>query len=158
MTRVLVVQRDRDVAQQYAAWLERQGFQVVICGGPWPPTYYCPLLATGACSLCASADVFVYDPWLYVRPDGSGSADLIRELRRTYPDQPVILTWGHDGMPGEVARQQMDPWVRPAPSDPPGLVRAVREVLAELRRSRRDRRPHRKSGSPPIRSLRPAAG
>lgn len=135
MTRVLVVQRDHDLAEQYAAWLRQAGFDVILCGGPWPPTYYCPLMATGACSLCAEADIFVYDPWLYVQRDKVSAVELIRELRRAYPHQPVLLTWGQEGMPAEVAPLLTDPWIREAPNEPPALVEAVKAMLTERQRS-----------------------
>lgn len=137
---VLVVQRDGALAATYAAWLRRAGFLVTLCGRPPWPDKPCPLLTTGRCALCETADVFVYDPWLYVRPDSSGSAELIRALRRTYPDHPVLLTWGSEGMPAEVRAQETD-LVREAPAEPAALVDAVREALAVRRRLGRRRRP-----------------
>lgn len=134
--RVLVVQRDAALAETYAAWLRQAGFQVTLCGRfPWPDKP-CPLLATGRCALCETADLIVYDPWLYVRADGTGSADLIKALRRAYPDRPVLLTWGSVGVPAAV-RALEGGAVREAPPEPPALVDAVREALAERRRHRR---------------------
>ncbi len=94
MPRALVVHHDIDLADQEADSLRRYGYEVVQCSGPSANT--CPVLNGETCPLAEEADVLVYDAW--ASGDMDGAAELIDGLRRTHPDQPIVLTYPGIGL------------------------------------------------------------
>lgn len=143
--RVLIVQRDPAYADLLAQRFQQAGFSVIRCAGPHPPDYYCylfdsepppavrahrPRLAQGSygCPLVEAAEVLIYDPWLYTRPGSPDARDLIRALRRCYPDQPLVLAWAEEGMPAFEPDLRFDPGVYIGPSDPEKLVQFVSKL------------------------------
>lgn len=88
MTRVVVVNRDSAVAELEAGMLRAAGYEVEVCAGPTGDP--CPVLRTLPCPLVDRADVLVYDA--YAAGDASAGRQLIRDVRETYADLPVVLT------------------------------------------------------------------
>jgi DNA-binding NtrC family response regulator len=88
MTRVLVVQRDPEVAERMAASLRGAGYETELCGGPEREP--CPVIGDMPCPLVDRADVLIYDAW--VAGDAVGGQQLVSELREVYVDLPVVLT------------------------------------------------------------------
>ncbi len=88
MTRVLVVNHDRDLADEEVEALRRRGYEVKLCLGPIGAM--CPVLSHMGCELAEWADVMVYDAWATGEPDGA--AALIAGLRDLHPDVPIVLS------------------------------------------------------------------
>ena len=89
MTRVLVVHHDHDVADAEVEELRRAGYEVQQCAGPIGGDP-CPLFSGDPCWQIEETDVLVYDVWAA----GDNGRELIEDLRRQYPDKPVVLTSG----------------------------------------------------------------
>jgi len=88
MTKVLVVHRDPDMADQEADWLRRDGFTVIQCSGP---TYGpCPVMSGQDCPAVDEADVLVYDVW--ASGDSEYEKALIERIRDAHPGTPMVLT------------------------------------------------------------------
>lgn len=60
-TTVLLVEPDADDRDRYGAWLEAEGYEIVLCPGPRSPRYRCIGDSTGSCALATGADVVVLD-------------------------------------------------------------------------------------------------
>ncbi|HEU4672887.1 MAG TPA: hypothetical protein VFS32_08315 [Candidatus Limnocylindrales bacterium] len=88
MTRVLIVQRDRSLADRMASDLRRAGYEIEQCGGPREER--CPVVDSLPCALVDRADVLVYDAW--IAGDADGGHRLVSHLRDVYADLPVVLT------------------------------------------------------------------
>jgi len=88
MTRVVVVNPEREVAEVYAAMLRACGYEVDVCPGPTVDP--CPVLHALPCPLVDRADVLIYDAW--AGGDDDGGRQLITDVREMYCDLPVILT------------------------------------------------------------------
>ena len=58
---VLVVEADAAERERYGSWLERSGFDVLVCPGPSEPDYTCVGSREGVCPLVEEADVVVLD-------------------------------------------------------------------------------------------------
>jgi len=107
MATVVVVHADPETRDLYAAWLREEGYDVVTCGGPEPPDYFCPVLKFCGCIECEQSDMMLYDPRLASQRDHPASERIIYRLREWYPDKPVLI----------VSRDSLSP----------GLVRLVAE-------------------------------
>jgi hypothetical protein len=88
MVRAVVVNRDREIAEQHADALRAVGYEVELCGGPQQDP--CPVLGGLPCPLADRADVLVYDAW--VVGGGAAARSLVAEVRETYPDLPIVMT------------------------------------------------------------------
>ena len=88
MVRVLVVDHDVDLADLKVDSLRRAGFEVDQCGGPTHALVACPVLGGLPCWQVEWADVLVYDVWAA----GDSGQELTQDLRRQYPDKPIVLT------------------------------------------------------------------
>jgi hypothetical protein len=64
MRTVLIAHRDPAIADSFEADLQREGYHINTCPGPFPPTLRCIQCDTGYCPLTDAADVFIYDPTL----------------------------------------------------------------------------------------------
>jgi hypothetical protein len=58
---VLVVEASSEERGRYGAWLEREGFPVLVCPGPTEPDYLCIGARGGTCPLASGATVVVLD-------------------------------------------------------------------------------------------------
>jgi hypothetical protein len=127
MTRALVVHHDIDLADQEVESLRRLGYEVGQCSGPTANT--CPILNGGTCDLAANADVLVYDA--FASGDTGGSGDLIRGLRETHPQVPIVITTPGIGYTWEPAA---DPGVVELQGQPTGarLHEAIQRAIADL--------------------------
>ncbi len=83
---VLVVEDDPNERERMAAWLEREGLEVMTCPGPMYPEYGCVGARAGRCPLADAADVVVLDLWL--GSDAAIQGVSGRRLLRHY------LAWG----------------------------------------------------------------
>lgn len=88
MTRVLVVNRDIDLADLEVDSLRRRGYDVTECRGPIGAS--CPILSGRPCQLAEWADVMVYDAWATGEP--GGARELIEGLREHHPGVPLVLS------------------------------------------------------------------
>ena len=88
MTRVLVVHHDIDLADQEVDSLRRLGYEPFECSGPSGSP--CPVMRGDDCPDVADADVLLYDVWSTT--ESGGGQILVENLRRMYPDTPIVLT------------------------------------------------------------------
>jgi DNA-binding NtrC family response regulator len=128
MTRILVVHRERDVADDQAESLRRAGYVVQECAGPTCGP--CPIMKGLPCAAVHDADVLVYDAWSTGESDGGRI--LVEQLRERHPEIPIVLT---------AAGAELD-WVETSgvhavvplvgiPTGPP-LLAAVEQALASV--------------------------
>lgn len=130
MTRVLVVHHDVDIADIEADGLRRMGYEVDQCAGP-AGGGECPVMRGLPCWQVDLADVLVYDVWAA----GDDGAELLEDIRRLYPDIPVVMTSG--GLMLNWEQTHGEHSVTPANGPPnPSLLAAA--VEAALRSRQRD--------------------
>jgi hypothetical protein len=60
----LIVDHDRRAGDRMGRWLEREGYEVLLCPGPSPPSMTCIGGKGGPCPLVDGANVLVLDLWL----------------------------------------------------------------------------------------------
>jgi hypothetical protein len=130
MSLIVLEQREREQAEQYALWLRRLGLQVTRCGGDTGADCACGPARSAACHLWETAAAVVFDPWLDNWRGQANSAELVALLRTVHPETPVILAG-----PGPI----VPTWVeRLARSDPrtlavfPATEQALGDALARL--------------------------
>jgi ribosome-associated translation inhibitor RaiA len=86
--RVLVENPDFGIGYSAQQVLMDEGYDVAVCEGPdRAQARHCALVATGECDLAANADVVVHSLDL----DRSDHAEVLRELRRRFPDTPIVV-------------------------------------------------------------------
>lgn len=124
---VLVVEADPLERGRFGAWLERAGFDVLVCPGPTEPDYTCVGARGGACPLAQEADIVVLDMSLESEAVVIGTA--AEELLGLYliAGHQVVVLGSHQGeeIRGRLVRLRRHPeWDE--------LVGAVRS-LAEAR-------------------------
>ena len=128
VTSVLVVEADADERRRFGEWLERAGYQVLLCPGPSEPDYTCVGSRTGACPLADSADLVVLDMSLESEAVVMGTA--AEELLGLYlmAGHDVVVLGSHPGgeIPGQMLRLARHP-----PREE--LLAAVRELAGEAR-------------------------
>ncbi len=98
MATVVVVHGDTEARDLYTSWLRDEGYDVVTCGGPEPPEYFCPVLKYCGCIDCEQADAMLYDPRLVSQCDHPASERIIYRLREWYPSKPIVIV-GNDDLP-----------------------------------------------------------
>jgi CheY-like chemotaxis protein len=94
---VLLVEADPALRYRMGGWLERSGFEVLVCPGPSAPTYECLASCARPCALVKAADVVVLDLWL--ESDSVMIGTTATELLAHYlaNDKPVVvIDPGHD--------------------------------------------------------------
>jgi hypothetical protein len=123
MTRVLIVNRDRSVADRIATELRASGYQTEQCGGPQQEP--CPVVGELPCPLVDRADVLVYDA--HVAGDADGSHRLVSHLRDVYADLPLVLT-GTDSTLRWVERGGPERVFPLGPDPEPAELRATIEI------------------------------
>jgi CheY-like chemotaxis protein len=79
---VLIVAAEPGDRERYGAWLEEDGFEVLICSGPNAPSYTCIGGRSGTCVLARSADLVVLDSALPGEDLGEGTS--VSELVTLY--------------------------------------------------------------------------
>jgi hypothetical protein len=108
---VLLVEADADERDRFGAWLEAEGFDLLVCTGPTEPDYTCIGARTGACPLSAEASVVILDMSLDSEAVVIGTA--AEELLGTYlmSGHPVIVLGSHDGeeIAGQLVRLRRHP-------------------------------------------------
>jgi DNA-binding NtrC family response regulator len=124
MTRVLVVHHDVDAADLEVEALRHAGYEVQQCGGPTHALTACPVMHGAPCWQVDWADVVLYDAWAA----GDGSATLTEDIRRVYPQKPVILTSSGMGLTWET---DADEWTM-AIDGPPTRERLAAAVEAAM--------------------------
>ena len=108
MTRVLVVHHDIDLGDQEVDSLRRLGYEPFECSGPSGSP--CPVMRGDDCPDVADADVLLYDVWSTT--ESGGGQVLVENLRKMYPDTPIVLT--APGMELEMGGNRSAPQGRPA--------------------------------------------
>jgi CheY-like chemotaxis protein len=125
---VLVVEADADERRRVGAWLEREGYQVLVCPGPSEPDYTCVGSRVGACPLADSADLVVLDMSLESEAVVMGTA--AEELLGLYlmAGHDVVVLGSHPGgaIPGQMIRLPRHPRRQ-------DLLAAVRALVGEAR-------------------------
>jgi len=101
---VLVVEADPGERERFGAWLERSGFDVVICPGPTEPDYTCVGARDGVCPLVDEADVVVLD--MSTASEGVVMGTAAEELLALYllTGSRVVVLGSH---PGEDVQGQL---------------------------------------------------
>jgi len=85
---VLVENPDVGVGFVLERFLEREGCEVAVCGGPdGLRRHRCPLVFDEDCALAAGADVIVHG----LNPDRPEHAEVLRALRSKHPTTPVVV-------------------------------------------------------------------
>jgi len=121
---VLVVEADPHERGRFGAWLERAGFDVLVCPGPTEPDYTCVGARGGACPLAREADIVVLDMSLESEAVVIGTA--AEELLGLYlfSGHQVVVLGSHQGeeIDGRLVRLRRHPeWGE--------LVGAVRSLV-----------------------------
>jgi CheY-like chemotaxis protein len=94
---VLLVEADPELRDRIGEWLERSGFEVLLCPGPSAPSYTCVASTGRPCVLLKAADLVLLDLWL--ESDSVMSGTTASELLANYvsSDRPVVvIDPGHD--------------------------------------------------------------
>jgi hypothetical protein len=122
---VLLVEADADERDRFGAWLEDEGFDLLVCGGPTEPDYTCIGARTDACPLAAEATVVILDMSLDSEAVVMGTA--AEELLGMYlmSGHPVIVLGSHGGE--EIAGQLVRLRRHPRREE---LIEAVRSLAA----------------------------
>ena len=122
---ILVVEADGVERRRFSSWLEREGFDVLVCPGPTEPDYTCVGARAGVCPLVAEASVVVLDMSLESEAVVMGTA--AEELLGMYlmTGRSVVVLGSHPGgeVPGQLRRLHRHP-------EREELVRAVRDLGA----------------------------
>ncbi|HZD17894.1 MAG TPA: hypothetical protein VE669_07115 [Actinomycetota bacterium] len=126
---VLVVEADDVERRRFSSWIERAGFDVLVCPGPTEPDYTCVGARGKTCPLVAESSVVVLDMSLESEAVVMGTA--AEELLGMYlmTGRGVVVLGSHPGgeVPGQLRRLHRHP-------ERADLVDAVRE-LADVRRA-----------------------
>jgi hypothetical protein len=134
MARVLVVASDPDVGARVEAVAERDGHEVVWCGGPRRPRYVCAGGQGRHCALTDGVALVVVDGWLEsdIARCGTPSWHLIGYYRGL--GIPVLALVGPDGLPGPLADYGTQ--AIPRDADPQLVRQALRDAIdqAPIRR------------------------
>ncbi|HUV09546.1 MAG TPA: hypothetical protein VMX12_01115 [Acidimicrobiia bacterium] len=86
--RVLVENPDVGVGFALERFLEAEGCEVAVCGGPDRlRRHRCPLVFDEDCALAAGADVIVHG----LNPDRPEHAEVLRALRAKHPSTPLVV-------------------------------------------------------------------
>lgn len=131
MKTVVVVQRLTDVADDFAGWLSKAGYQVRVCSGPFPPRYRCWASTRADCPLWEQADLMIYDPWLNTGPATHGSGALLELERKRHPQMPILIWGSGAAIPRDVAALERPGAVEILPLEitPAELVTAVEHLI-----------------------------
>jgi hypothetical protein len=92
MRTVLIAHRDPAIAVSLEADLERAGYHINTCPGPFPPNLRCIQCDTGYCPLTDAADLLIYDPTLLALDAGGAYQNLAVESALAHPDLPMLVT------------------------------------------------------------------
>ena len=108
---VLVVEADAAERERFGSWLERSGFDVLVCPGPTEPDYTCVGARDGVCPLVEEADVVVLDMSTESEAVVMGTA--AEELLALYllTGSRVVVLGSHPGeeVQGQLIRLQRHP-------------------------------------------------
>ncbi len=108
---VLVVEADPDERGRFGGWLERAGFQVLVCPGPTEPDYTCVGSRGRTCPLAAETDVIVLD--MNLQSEGVVVGTPAEELLGLYlmSGRRVVVLGSHPGdeVPGQLRRLRRHP-------------------------------------------------
>jgi len=106
-----VVEADAAERERYGSWLERSGFDVLVCPGPTEPDYTCVGARDGMCPLVDEADVVVLDMSTESEAVVMGTAS--EELLALYllTGSRVVVLGSHPGeeIPGQLIRLRRHP-------------------------------------------------
>lgn len=120
---VLVVEADDLERRRFSSWIEREGYDVIVCPGPTEPDYTCVGARGKVCPLVAEASVVVLDMSLESEAVVMGTA--AEELLGMYlmTGKGVVVLGSHPGgeVPGQLRRLHRHP-------DREELVGAVLEL------------------------------
>jgi hypothetical protein len=130
MARVLVVAADADVGARATAVAERDGHDVIWCGGPHRPDYICAGGRGEKCALTDGVAVVVVDGWLDsdVARCGTPSWHLISYYRGL--GIPVLALVGPDGLPGPLVNYGTQ--AIPREADPQLMRQALHDAIDQV--------------------------
>jgi hypothetical protein len=122
---VLVVEADASERIRFGGWLERAGFDVLVCPGPTEPDYTCLGSRGRTCPLAAMSDLVVLDMSLESEAVVMGTP--AEELLGLYlvSGHRVVVLGSHPGedVPGQLRRLRRHP-------QRADLVDAVRDLMS----------------------------
>ncbi len=108
---VLIVEADPLERARFGGWLEREGFEVVLCPGPTEPDYTCVGARGGTCPLAAETDLVVLD--MSLQSEGVVMGTPAEELLGLYlmSGHRVVALGSHPGddVPGQLRRLHRHP-------------------------------------------------
>jgi hypothetical protein len=108
---VLVVEADSAERGRFGAWLEHEGYDVLVCPGPIEPDYTCLGSRGRACPLAAEADLVVLD--MSLESEGVVMGTSAEELLGLYlvAGHRVVVLGSHPGeeLPGQLRRLRRHP-------------------------------------------------
>lgn len=121
---VLVVEASAEERGRYGAWLEQEGFPVLVCPGPTEPDYRCVGSRSGACPLASGAGLVVLDMSLDSEAVVMGTAaEELLGLYRSSGHRVVVLgSRAGEEEPGRLVRLPRHP-------ERDELVAAVRSLV-----------------------------
>jgi hypothetical protein len=108
---VLIVEADPVERARFGGWLERAGYDILVCPGPSGPDYTCVGSRAGTCPLAAEAAIVVLDMSLDSESVVMGTT--AEELLGMYlmSGHRVLVLGSHPGeeIPGQLARVRRHP-------------------------------------------------
>lgn len=120
---ILVVEADPAEREMFGSWLDRSGFDILLCPGPSEPDYSCVGSRDGVCPLVEDADVVVLDMSTESEAVMMGTA--AEELLALY-----LLSGARVVVLGSHAGEEVEGQLRRLPRHPdrPELLDAVRSL------------------------------
>jgi hypothetical protein len=108
---ILVVEASPEERGRYGAWLEGEGFPVIVCPGPTEPDYVCIGARNRACPLADEAALVVLDMSLDSEAVVMGtSAEELLGLYLSSGHRVVVLgSRPGEGLPGQLVRLPRHP-------------------------------------------------
>jgi len=107
---VLLVEADADERDRFGAWLEDEGFDLLVCAGPTEPDYTCIGARTGACPLAAEATIVILDMSLDSEAVVMGAAAEEHGMYMISGHRVIVLgSYGGEEVAGQLVRLRRHP-------------------------------------------------
>ena len=131
MKTITIVQRQSDYADDFANWLEKEGYRVRVCTGPGAPHFGCWSRTLKDCPLWQQSDLMIYDPWVQTGPRSYGSGAILRVEQSRHPGEPVLIWTSGGTVPVDVAAMEHegDLEILPLEITPAELVATVQRII-----------------------------
>jgi hypothetical protein len=133
---VLIVTPARTIWAPLARALDAEGYEVIVCPGPQPPSFTCIGAKRDRCSLSRGVAGVVIDGWLASDEGRKGVPSWHLVLHYRQLGLPVVVLLGPDGLPGPVRDEGIRTLSRDA--EPDEVCEALRSAIGSDVRARAD--------------------